>query len=55
MELELSRVDYTLVGVTSNNCMKLLPGSGLKEPQKVNPFNYIIHSTITRILGGNCR
>lgn len=35
MELELSRVDYTLVGVTSNNCMKLLPGSGLKDPQKV--------------------
>lgn len=36
MELELSRVDYTLVGVTSSNCMKLLPGSGLKDPQKVN-------------------
>ncbi|EFA01565.1 Bardet-Biedl syndrome 7 protein homolog-like Protein [Tribolium castaneum] len=35
MELELSRVDYTIVGITSQNCLKLLPPSASKEPQKV--------------------
>ncbi|XP_044255366.1 Bardet-Biedl syndrome 7 protein homolog [Tribolium madens] len=35
MELELSRVDYTIVGITSQNCLKLLPPSVSKEPQKV--------------------
>ncbi|KAF7270542.1 hypothetical protein GWI33_016498 [Rhynchophorus ferrugineus] len=35
MELQLSRVDYTVVGITNNNCLKLLPSSNLKEPQKV--------------------
>lgn len=35
MELELSRIDYTIVGLTSPNCMKLLP-SGPKQQQKVN-------------------
>lgn len=40
MELELSRVDYHLVGVTSPGCMKILPGSGLKEPQKVGKYFY---------------
>ncbi|KAK9870809.1 hypothetical protein WA026_009769 [Henosepilachna vigintioctopunctata] len=35
MELDLTRVDYTIVGLTSMNCMKLLPPSFLKEPQKV--------------------
>ncbi|XP_068907329.1 Bardet-Biedl syndrome 7 protein homolog isoform X1 [Tenebrio molitor] len=35
MELELSRIDYTLVGITSTNCLKLLPPSVSKEPQKV--------------------
>ncbi|KAJ3657514.1 hypothetical protein Zmor_009310 [Zophobas morio] len=35
MELELSRVDYTIVGITSTNCLKLLPPSAAKETQKV--------------------
>ncbi|XP_044749136.1 Bardet-Biedl syndrome 7 protein homolog [Coccinella septempunctata] len=35
MELDLSRLDYTIVGLTSRNCMKLLPSNYLKEPQKV--------------------
>lgn len=34
MELELYRIDYTIVGVTASNCMKLLPSS-FKESQKV--------------------
>jgi len=37
MELELTRVDYTIVGLTSPNCLKLLPNvnaSG-KQQQKV--------------------
>ncbi|KAI4462734.1 bardet-biedl syndrome 7 protein [Holotrichia oblita] len=34
MELELYRIDYTIVGVTASNCMKLLPSS-FKEPQKI--------------------
>ncbi|KAJ8951664.1 hypothetical protein NQ318_012205 [Aromia moschata] len=35
MELELTRVDYTIVGVTNPNCMQLLPSSYPKEQQKV--------------------
>ncbi|RZB77484.1 Bardet-Biedl syndrome 7 protein -like, partial [Asbolus verrucosus] len=35
MELELSRVDYTIIGITSTNCLRLLPPNGSKEPQKV--------------------
>ncbi|KAL3267317.1 hypothetical protein HHI36_011448 [Cryptolaemus montrouzieri] len=35
MELDLCRVDYTIIGLTSKNCMKLLPPAHLKEPQKV--------------------
>ncbi|XP_048519315.1 Bardet-Biedl syndrome 7 protein homolog isoform X1 [Dendroctonus ponderosae] len=35
MELQLSRVDYTVAGVTNKNCMRLLPPSTSKEPQKV--------------------
>lgn len=35
MELELTRVDYTVVGITSPNCMKLLPPSHPQEQQKV--------------------
>ncbi|KAJ4432478.1 hypothetical protein ANN_21097, partial [Periplaneta americana] len=35
MELELSRVDYTLVGITSPQTMKLLPSIGLRMMQKV--------------------
>nr|XP_022903425.1 Bardet-Biedl syndrome 7 protein homolog isoform X1 [Onthophagus taurus] len=34
MELELYRIDYTVVGVTSNNCMKLIPSS-CREQQKI--------------------
>ncbi|KAF2879488.1 hypothetical protein ILUMI_26683 [Ignelater luminosus] len=35
MELELSRVDYTIVGITSQSCMKLLPNTKPNEQQKV--------------------
>ncbi|XP_075234502.1 BBSome complex member BBS7-like [Lycorma delicatula] len=35
MTLELTRVDYTLLGLTSPQCMKLLPGAGSKGMQKV--------------------
>ncbi|XP_069686041.1 BBSome complex member BBS7-like isoform X2 [Periplaneta americana] len=35
MELELSRVDYTLVGITAPQTMKLLPSIGLRMMQKV--------------------
>lgn len=35
MELELTRIDYTVVGVSSTGCMKILPSSGPKELQKV--------------------
>jgi Bardet-Biedl syndrome 7 protein len=34
MELELTRVDYTLVGITLQNSMKLLPSKKAKEQQK---------------------
>lgn len=34
MELELTRVDYTLVGITLQNSMKLLPAKKAKEQQK---------------------
>ena len=34
MELELTRVDYTLVGLTQQNAMKLLPSKKAKEQQK---------------------
>lgn len=36
MELELSRVDYTIVGITSKSCMKILPHNKANEQQKVN-------------------
>jgi Bardet-Biedl syndrome 7 protein len=35
MELELTRVDYALVGTTFQNSMKLLPTKKAKEQQKV--------------------
>lgn len=35
MELELSRVDYAVVGVTSTNCMKILPKTLAHETQRV--------------------
>lgn len=35
MELELSRVDYTLVGITAPQTMKLLPSIGTRMMQKV--------------------
>nr|CAD7588384.1 unnamed protein product [Timema genevievae] len=35
MQLELSRVDYTIVGLTSPQTMKLLPNQGSKLNQKV--------------------
>jgi len=35
MELELSRVDYALVGITLQNAMKILPTKKAKEQQKV--------------------
>lgn len=34
MELELTRVDYTLVGLTLQHAMKLLPAKKAKEQQK---------------------
>lgn len=34
MELELNRVDYTLVGITLQNAMKVLPAKKAKEQQK---------------------
>ncbi|CAH1996732.1 unnamed protein product [Acanthoscelides obtectus] len=35
MELELTRVDYTVVGVTNSNCLVLMPGNLPKEQCKV--------------------
>lgn len=35
MEIELFRVDYTIVGLTQSNCMKLLPVCGPQETQRV--------------------
>lgn len=35
MELELTRVDYALVGITFQNSLKLLPTKKAKEQQKV--------------------
>uniref|UniRef100_A0A0K8T3A0 Uncharacterized protein n=4 Tax=Lygus hesperus TaxID=30085 RepID=A0A0K8T3A0_LYGHE len=35
MVLEFTRVDYALLGLAANNCMKLLPHSPLKGVQKV--------------------
>lgn len=35
MELELTRVDYALVGITLQNSMKILPAKKAKEQQKV--------------------
>jgi len=35
MELELTRVDYALVGITLQGAMKLLPNKKAKEQQKV--------------------
>lgn len=34
MELELNRVDYTLIGITLQDCMKVLPAKKAKEQQK---------------------
>lgn len=35
MELELTRVDYNVVGLTLPNTMKLLPAVNIKQQQKV--------------------
>jgi Bardet-Biedl syndrome 7 protein len=35
MELELTRVDYALVGITLQNSMKILPTKKAKEQQKI--------------------
>ncbi|KAL1505873.1 hypothetical protein ABEB36_005330 [Hypothenemus hampei] len=35
MELQLSRVDYAVVGVTNKNCLRLLPASTPKDQSKV--------------------
>ncbi|KAJ8912894.1 hypothetical protein NQ315_011217 [Exocentrus adspersus] len=35
MELELTRIDYTIVGITDANCLQLLPSASPKEQQKV--------------------
>ncbi|KAK5643844.1 hypothetical protein RI129_007689 [Pyrocoelia pectoralis] len=35
MELELFRVDYNIVGITSKSCLKLLPYTKIGEQQKV--------------------
>lgn len=35
MELELTRVDYTLIGVALQNSLKLLPINKFKEQQKI--------------------
>lgn len=37
--MELHRVDYTLLGLTGKNCMKLLPSINTKFAQKVR-VNY---------------
>lgn len=46
--MELARVDYSLVGLTSPQCMKLLPNTAPKAVQKVSidndasqPRNYV--------------
>jgi hypothetical protein len=38
MELELSRVDYTLVGITAPQTMQLLPSIGTRMMQKVTVY-----------------
>lgn len=38
MELELTRVDYNVVGLTLPNTMKLLPVTNIKQQQKVRPI-----------------
>jgi len=38
MELELSRVDYTLVGITAPQTMRLLPSIGTRMMQKVTVY-----------------
>ncbi|KAK6626098.1 hypothetical protein RUM43_006402 [Polyplax serrata] len=35
MELELNRIDYAIVGLTSRKCMKLLPPSSTRGAQKI--------------------
>lgn len=40
MDLELSRIDYTLIGITESNNVKLLPSSGYKKQQKVSLIEY---------------
>lgn len=35
MDLELTRVDYTIIGITDVNCLQLLPSLYPKEQQRV--------------------
>lgn len=44
MDLELTRVDYTIVGITDVNCLQLLPNAYPKEQQKVRFF---VHTSDT--------
>lgn len=39
MELELTRVDYNVVGLTLPNTMKLLPATSIKQQQRVTQQN----------------
>lgn len=52
MELELSRVDYTIAGITSPNCMKLLPQAHPQETQKVRHLSFSTASHFTNSFQG---
>ncbi|CAG9857898.1 unnamed protein product [Phyllotreta striolata] len=34
-EIELSRIDYTIIGITNPNCLQLIPSDSEKDPQRV--------------------
>jgi hypothetical protein len=45
-KIMLYRVDYTLLGLTGKNCMKLLPSTAPKLPQKVK----FVHLTYLNVV-----
>lgn len=49
MDLELTRIDYTLIGITNSNCLDLIAGSLPRETHKVRYKNSNIVS-ISKIL-----